>query len=166
MKIFLIGMPGCGKTTLGRIAAGILNIKFKDMDEEIERREGKTVAEIFQEVGESGFRDIETEVLKDEIIATDDKIVSCGGGVVVREENIELLQNSGAEVIYIDRPIQKIAEDIQCSKRPLMKDGTEALYKLYEQRSKRYNRACNGKIINDSDVRHGVSELVRLIRSR
>lgn len=166
MKVFLIGMPGCGKTTLGKIAAKRLNMKFADMDKEIERAEGKSISDIFEMYGEEYFRDAETKMLRGEVLGDEDKIISTGGGIVVKEENIEILQNSGAEVIFIDRPPECIEADIECSKRPLMKNGADAVYKLYRQRYARYERACTTKIINNSDLMGAVSALTGVIRSR
>ena len=166
MKFFLIGMPGCGKTTLGRIAADKLGIKFVDMDSEIEKVEGRPISEIFSRDGEGYFRNIETETLKNELSSDGDKIISTGGGIVVREENIELLQNSGEEVVFINRPPEKIAEDIECSQRPLMKNGRDTIFRLYKERHRRYKRACSTEILNDSDLKSAVLALIRMIRSR
>lgn len=166
MTIFLIGMPGCGKTTLGKIAAKRLNMKFADMDKEIEKAEGRSISDIFKLYGEEYFRDAETKMLRGEVLGDEDKIISTGGGIVVKEENIEILQNSGAEVIFIDRPPEYIEADIECSKRPLMKNGADAVYKLYRQRYARYERACTTKIINNSDLMGAVSALTGVIRSR
>ena len=166
MKVFLIGMPGCGKTTLGKIAAKKLGMGFADMDKEIEKAEGKSISDIFEMYGEEYFRDAETKMLRGEVLGDEDKIISTGGGIVVKEENIEILQNSGAEVIFIDRPPEYIEADIECSKRPLMKNGADAVYKLYRQRYARYERACTTKIINNSDLMGAVSALTGVIRSR
>lgn len=166
MKVFLIGMPGCGKTTLGKIAAKKLGMEFADMDKEIEKAEGKSISDIFEMYGEEYFRDAETKMLRGEVLGDEDKIISTGGGIVVKEENIEILQNSGAEVIFIDRPPEYIEADIECSKRPLMKNGADAVYKLYRQRYARYERACTAKIINNSDLMGAVSALTGVIRSR
>lgn len=166
MKVFLIGMPGCGKTTLGRIAADRLGLKFVDMDSEIEKAEKRPISEIFSRDGEEYFRNIESETLKKELSGGGDKIISTGGGIVVREENIELLQNSGEEVVFINRPPEKIAEDIECSQRPLMKSGKDTIFRLYNERYRRYRRACSTEILNNSDLKSAVSALVRVIRSR
>lgn len=166
MKVFLIGMPGCGKTTLGKIAAKKLGMEFADMDKEIEKAEGRSISDIFKLYGEEYFRDAETKMLRGEVLGDEDKIISTGGGIVVKEENIEILQNSGAEVIFIDRPPEYIEADIECSKRPLMKNGADAVYKLYRQRYARYERACTTKIINNSDLMGAVSALTGVIRSR
>ena len=81
MNIILIGMPGSGKTTLGKIVAKELGLAFYDSDKVIENNQGKTVLEIFSEMGEGYFRDLETETLSS-LASLDNAVISTGGGVV------------------------------------------------------------------------------------
>ena len=123
-NIILIGMPGCGKTTIGSILAKQLKIEFIDMDEYIQNTTSKTVGELF-ETGEEHFRDIETKACI-ELAKKKNILISTGGGVVKRSENIGILKKDSI-IIFIDRPVEKILKDVDVSKRPLLKDGKEKI---------------------------------------
>ncbi len=115
-NIVLIGMPGCGKTTIGRIIAEKTGKKLVDMDDEAVKKAGKSIPEIFDEVGESSFRDIESEVAA-ELGKQRGLVIATGGGVVLREENIYALKQNGL-LIHIKRPVDSLPMD----GRPLSKD--------------------------------------------
>lgn len=144
-NIVLIGMPGCGKTTIGMELSKILNLEFCDVDEYIVKTEGKPISEIFEK-GEEHFREIETKAVE-EISKTSPKIISTGGGVIKKAENIEILKRNGI-IIFIHRPIEDIASDVDIKSRPLLKDGVEKLYKLYEERYPLYEAYCDYKVEN------------------
>ena len=91
MRVFLIGMMGSGKSTIGRILSSVLDKEFIDMDSEIERRTGKTISSIFDEEGESAFRKLEKSLLK-ELVSKDNIIVSTGGGIILDEQNRRILR--------------------------------------------------------------------------
>lgn len=101
MQIVLMGMRACGKTTVGKILAGTFDCEFIDVDDLIVRRAGKSIADIFATDGEPHFRDIEACVLEDAMRWTDDRILSLGGGTVLRPSNRELLKRSGAYRVYL-----------------------------------------------------------------
>lgn len=101
MQIVLMGMRACGKTTVGKLLANHFECEFVDVDELIVRRAGKSIADIFTTDGEPHFRDIEAGVLEDVMRWTDDRIISLGGGTVLREANRELLKRSSAYRIYL-----------------------------------------------------------------
>jgi len=126
-NIVLIGMPGCGKTTIGRSISEKTGKELVDMDEEIVKKAGKSIPEIFEEVGEPGFRDIETEVAA-ELGKQRGLIIATGGGAILREENIYALKQNSL-MIHIKRPLEKLATD----GRPLSKD-IAALRKLEAER--------------------------------
>ena len=90
-NILLIGMPGCGKSSIGSTLAKEINLDYIDMDDYIEQKHNTTISEMFKN-GEDYFRDIETEVAK-ELSKREYSLISAGGGVVVREENMEYLKN-------------------------------------------------------------------------
>ena len=99
-NIVLIGMPGCGKSTLGRCLAERLGRDFIDADPEIEKDSGKTIPELFA-VSEDFFRKQETRTTK-RLSALQDKVLAMGGGVVLRQENIISLKENGL-IIFLDR---------------------------------------------------------------
>ena len=161
-KIVIIGMPGSGKTTLGRILAEELNIKFFDMDEYIVEKTGKTTIQLFEN-GEEYFRDIESETCK-ELAEFDNVLISTGGGVIKRKGNIDVLNKEGL-IIFIDRPVENILGDVDVSFRPLLKDGKEKLLKLYDERYALYNEYADEIVINNSDVRSVIDRIKEIIKT-
>lgn len=138
--IFLTGMMGCGKTTLGKIAAEALELPFYDTDAMIEAEQGMTISEIFSEKGEGAFRQMETDLL----ISLKDKprgIVSTGGGMVLKGENVAIMKNLG-KIIWINRSIEDIAKDIVTDGRPLLKEKN-SLFEIYEKRKGIYTSAAD-----------------------
>jgi shikimate kinase len=100
MNIVLIGYRGTGKSTVGRLVAQQLSWPFLDADDELERRAGRSIREIFAADGESAFRDLETEVLKT-LCSGDEQVLALGGGVIVREENRQLLTPPRQFVVWL-----------------------------------------------------------------
>lgn len=147
-NIVLIGMPGCGKSTLGKLLAEQLGKTFVDMDAVIEEKAGMPIPEIFEKFGEAHFRDIESEVAA-ELGKEHRQVIATGGGVILRSENMKSLsQNS--RIIFIKRPLEKLAT----KGRPLSKD-LNALKTMYEQRLPLYNKYSQltitaGKGINEN----------------
>ncbi|QEY16919.1 shikimate kinase AroK [Cellvibrio sp. KY-GH-1] len=117
--IFLVGPMGAGKSTIGRLLAGELNYNFRDSDRVIEERTGADIPWIFDMEGEEGFRERETAVLK-ELACEQGTVVATGGGIVLREQNRELMKSAGY-VCYltasIDQLVERTARD---KKRPLL----------------------------------------------
>ncbi|WP_255467151.1 shikimate kinase [Raoultibacter phocaeensis] len=119
--VFFVGFMGAGKTSVSRRLARMCNISSIDLDTYLERREDRKVKDIFAEVGEDGFRDIETAVLR-EFMAAEPQLVSCGGGIVKRPENRELLKRSGF-VVYLKVSADEAQSRISdLSTRPLFND--------------------------------------------
>lgn len=133
-------MPGCGKSTIGRAVSKKLRIKFVDVDDYIVKKVGKTIDEIFSEVGNDGFRKFESECLL-EISKMENVIVATGGGVVTVPENISVMKDTG-KVIFIDTPVENILKNSSLSNRPLLKDKTK-IYELYSERAEKYNFASD-----------------------
>ena len=101
--VFLIGYMGCGKTTLGEVLAQQLGYRFIDLDEFIEERQGMTVVQIFDEMGEERFRELEIEALR-EVASMTDVIVSCGGGTPCHGDNMALMNQAGTTVWLTTSP--------------------------------------------------------------
>lgn len=105
-NIALIGMPGCGKTTVGRALADLLGRPFYDADEQIETRAGRKIPDIFAQDGEAAFRRLETEVLA-ELSRQSGAVISTGGGVVTREENRDLLRQNST-IVWLQRDLHSL----------------------------------------------------------
>ena len=127
-NIVLIGMPGCGKSTIGCLLSEKLSLEFIDVDEYIEKNEEMTISSMF-EISEEYFRQIESKYIE-KVSKLNSTVISTGGGVVKNKCNMLLLKKSSV-IIYINRKIEDIISDIDDSNRPLLKDNKEKLYDLY-----------------------------------
>lgn len=145
MKIFLIGLPGSGKTTLGKKVAEKHGLSFIDLDEEISASEGKSIPQIFSKYGENYFRRKETEILIKIIQKRADFIMATGGGTPCFFSNLQLMKEAGT-ILFLNTPLDVIAERLTSEKdtRPLMNKATNVLDKLIElfaNRSEFYQQA-------------------------
>ncbi len=121
MRIFLIGYMGSGKTTIGKTIAKLLDMQFIDMDEKIEMQQHRAVSEIFSELGEEKFRELERQCLH-EVAEYDNSIISTGGGAPCFFDNMELMNQKGI-TIYINLNPSQLADRLkttQLHKRPLL----------------------------------------------
>ena len=133
-NLVLIGMPGCGKSTIGKAVAEITGKEFIDSDDEIVKKAGITIPEIFEKQGEKGFREIESEVIA-ELSLKQGCVIATGGGAILNKRNIDLLKENG-EVVFIDRPIEQL---VTTDDRPLSSNRS-----LLEQRyNERYDIYCS-----------------------
>ena len=153
-NIFLIGMPGAGKSTIGKILSENLFLPFYDADIYLESSIGKSISSLFIQ-GEDIFRDIETEILKKLVLKK--AIIATGGGVIVRKENRELLKKEGF-VFFIDRKI-----DIQKEYRPLLRKGV-SLESLYEERFPLYKEVADFHILNKVRISEVIDEIQEKIK--
>ena len=160
-NIVLIGMTGCGKTTIGKLLAKELEMDFKDMDEIIENEEGRKIRDIFEENGEDFFREKETDCAK-EVSALCNTVISTGGGIVLREENMAFLKNNSV-VIYLKRSINSIKETIDASKRPLLDDGLDKLSEMKEKRGPLYEKYADFIVENEKSKEEIVSEILKYL---
>lgn len=135
-NIVLVGMPGCGKTTVGKLLAERRGMTFIDTDEEIVKREGRSIPDIFKE-GEAVFRDIEAAVIRD-VSAKQGAVIATGGGAILRQENAALLKENG-RLYFLDRPLEQL---VATSDRPLSSDR-EALERRYRERYDIYCGCCD-----------------------
>ena len=143
-SIVLVGMPGCGKSTIGKSLAEKLGREFYDCDEYITETTGKTPAEWITGDGEARFRCIETEALA-ELTRRSASVISTGGGSVTVESNRGLLRQNGP-VVFIDRPISQLTD----KNRPLSR-GAGAIEALWKAREPLYREICDITVKNGSD---------------
>jgi len=130
MKIFLVGPPGAGKSTIGRQLSQMFNVPFYDVDEVVETRAGADIPWIFDVEGEQGFRDRESAVIA-ELAGLSEGIIATGGGVVLREGN-RLQLSCGGAVVYLEASIKTLVNRTsRNNKRPLLA-GTDPKPKLVE----------------------------------
>lgn len=143
IRIYLIGMPGSGKSAVGKRLAQALDVAFVDLDEEIERAEGMPITQIFKELGEGYFRKVESGILKSWAVRQDPFVMATGGGAPCFHQGIEIINKSGTS-IFLDVPPGKLASRIAAeAHRPLIgeKHRDETLVRLMEERRAVYNQA-------------------------
>ena len=154
-NIILIGMPGCGKSTIGQLLAQKLNRKFVDADAAIVAHAGMTIPEIFAQQGESGFRKLETQVLS-ELGKQSGTILATGGGCVTRPENYPLLHQNGT-IIWLKRNIDQLPTD----GRPLSQAGK--LAQMYQLRKPLYEQFADWSVENAGDPATTVSQILNIL---
>lgn len=136
MIVYLVGMPGSGKSTVGPELAARLGVPFVELDAEVQRAAGRTVAEIFREDGEARFRELEAAALS-EAATRDPSVVSCGGGVVLEPANRITLRATG-EVVFLSVPVEVLASRVRpAAERPLIRAAGD-LERLFAEREPLY----------------------------
>lgn len=143
-NIVLVGMPGCGKSTVGKALAKRLSRPFFDADQEIVKRAGKSIPEIFQTEGEAGFRKIETEVLFD-LCRQSGAVIATGGGAVTVPKNHGILRQNSL-VVFINRDIAVLPTN----GRPLSEQND--LHEMFRQRLPLYRAVCDYEVDGNSKI--------------
>ncbi len=158
-NIYLIGFMGCGKSSALKMLQKLAGVPGIEMDKRIETEQGMTISEIFREKGEECFRQIETELLQ-RITQEGPCIVSCGGGVPMRQENVELMKKSG-KVVYLTARPETILKRVSSSHaRPLL-EGHKNIFYIRDLLSKRrpfYEKAADLRITTDERAIREIAE--------
>ena len=137
-NIVLIGMMGCGKTTVGGLLARRLRRPLTDTDTLIEQRQGRSIPDIFAACGEAGFRALELELCR-ELGGRSGLIIACGGGLPLQDEAIAALKSNGL-VFWLDRDPEETYDALDVSGRPLAQAGRQSFIQRYHNRSPVYRR--------------------------
>ncbi len=153
-KIVLIGMPSCGKSTVGKRLAEVMHLPFFDTDTEIVSRIGMPIADYFARYGEAAFRAVEREVIAS-FAPRGDCVLATGGGAILAQENVTALQQNGV-LVFLDRPLALL---LSTPDRPLS-HSREAVTALYQVRYPLYCAAADIRI----DASKEVTELVTTLR--
>lgn len=154
-NIVLSGMPGSGKSTVGKILANTLDKAFIDTDEEIVKNEKIAISAIFEKHGEAYFRDLESKVIKKFSLESSGSVIALGGGAVLRKENVTELKKNG-RIYFLNRPI---ADIVPTADRPLALNK-EALQKRFDERYQTYIKTCDKEIKVD-DTAENIAEKIR-----
>ncbi|MDR3249959.1 MAG: shikimate kinase [Mycoplasmataceae bacterium] len=159
-NIYLTGMMGAGKTTIGKLLKQELKINLIDADEYIIMTQKMSISDIFAKFGEKKFRDIETKMLK-KISKLKNTIVSTGGGIILRNENIKIMRTSGI-IINIYRSCKNIIKTIDTNSRPLLKNGRSKIYSIYKTRKEIYRKTADIIISNNTnDIGNAVKRILK-----
>ncbi len=152
-NIVLIGMPGCGKSSVAKELAKMSGKTLVDIDEEITKTIQMSISDYFQQYGEAKFREIEKQITL-QVSKQTNLVISCGGGIVKDRDNINALQQNGVIVL-----LERALDELTCGKgRPLSKSKEEIL-QLYEERKHLYEEAYDLKVKNNKSVQ----EVARLV---
>lgn len=157
-NVVLVGMPGCGKSTIGKEIARVLNMEFLDTDELIREKAGKEIPRIFAEEGEKYFRDLESDVIF-KIAPLQGKVIATGGGAVLREKNVSYLKGNG-DIIFLDAPL----ETLRATKdRPLSSNDLD-LKKRYEERYGIYTSSADLVIKVSGDLLENTEKILKVLQ--
>jgi shikimate kinase len=153
--VLLVGFMGAGKTTVGRALGRRLGLPFEDLDDRIQNRERKTIAQIFHESGEGEFRKVETAALRELLgeLRLSPCVVALGGGAFAQADNAGLIEEAEVHSVFLDAPVEELLRRCQQEKkeRPLQQDPKQ-FRGLYEKRRPLYMRAALRIETQDKDV--------------
>lgn len=158
-NIFLIGFMGCGKSTVADKFQELYGMQIREMDQIIAERAGKSIPHIFEECGEEYFRDLESHTLKD-ICQGTGQVVSCGGGIVLRDENVSSMKSSGVVIWLTAKPETILERVVGDENRPILqgKKTLEDIVELMEQRHDKYEKAADVVILTDDKSIQAICE--------
>lgn len=161
MNLVLIGMPGSGKTTVGKILSRMLCMPLVDTDALVEKAAGKTIPELFAQEGESAFRDRETAAAR-QAAELDNTVIATGGGIILRPENMAALAATGM-IFFRDRDLEDILGEDHMG-RPLVGRDPEKLRILYTQRIELYRKYAQYIISNTKTAEEAAARIAALYR--
>ncbi len=161
-NIVLIGLPGCGKTTIGKILASDFNLDFIDTDLLIEKKEDMKIKNIFEIHGESYFRKLEAGICE-KISDFENTVISTGGGIVLNPENIINLKINGM-IFFIDRKPENILESLEAEERPLLKDDKNKIFTLDKERNILYKKYADFIIENNFSCEKTIEDIKESLR--
>ena len=161
-NIVLIGMPACGKSTIGYWLYKKIGYPLLDTDKYLEEKENRIISDIFSNEGEEYFRNLETKYLK-ELSEKEGLIISTGGGAVKKKENIDILKKNGI-VIFLNREINDISKENH-KHRPLLQDINN-IQKLYDERIDLYKKYSDIIIKNNDDMSIIVDRIITALKGK
>ena len=153
-NIVLVGMPSSGKTTVGKYLAKELGRPLIDTDAEIVKTTGKEISQIFAEVGEEGFRELESQVVRNAANENMGAVIATGGGSILRPENVRAMKRTG-KVYFLDRALEHL---LPTDNRPLA-SSKDAIRQRYQERYDLYRKVCDVRIAVDESIDHTVQSI-------
>lgn len=160
-NIVLVGMPSCGKSSIGKALSVTLRRHFYDSDEPIAVEAGMSIPEIFLRYGETHFRYLETKSIKKLSSGIWNAVIATGGGAVIREENVDMLKANG-RLIFIDRSLENLTPTPD---RPLSGD-MDSLRRRYEDRYPIYTSVCDNAVDGNGTVAEVASSIIKLLKDK
>ena len=160
-NIILIGMPGAGKTTVGKVLAKELGRDFFDLDQTIQDKVGKSVQNIYIHDGKDAFTEYEYTTIK-ELIHNKPSVIATGGGTVTYDKTVNLMRNNGL-VVFVNRDVNHILDDLDLEIRPLVKESIEYIFNVYEERYPLYEEVAHIKIGNEGSITDAVQEIIEAL---
>lgn len=153
LNVVLVGMPGCGKSSLGAAVAEAMGRRFADCDAIVAERAGMPIPEIFARFGEARFRELETQALA-ELCRESGCVIATGGGSILRAENVRAMRQNG-RVCFIRRAL----EDLPRDGRPLSSASSDAVRRLWAQRREKYAAAADYAVDNNAALADAVKQI-------
>lgn len=158
-NVILSGMPGSGKSTVGRLLSKKLCKPFYDTDQLITEKTGKTPAEWINQEGEAAFRNIESRIIAEEIAPVTGAVIATGGGAILRQENVDCLKMNG-RIFFLDRPLEALGAT---SDRPLSSDR-EKLKARFHERYGRYCQTADIRIANNTSAQVCAEKIIKELK--
>lgn len=162
-RLFLVGFMGCGKSTLGRLLAERLRWEFVDLDARIEETAGLSITRLFETRGESYFRRLEHEALREVAAEGGRAIVAIGGGAFVGEVNRAVIRRSGVSV-WLDVPFRTISRRINGDRRRPLAQTPDQIHHLFRSRLPYYHEADIRLRVGDATPNRIAREVLRVLR--